>query len=1146
MRKNIRLYINNQEVDCSEDMSLPITYTIEDFKNPTVVKNSFSKTITIPGTKQNNKIFGEIYKLDRFIADHPYNTAGVKFDPSKRVDFQLFNNGSLVESGYMQLNTISVQDNIIKYNITLYGGLGDFFYNLKYREDGEQKTLADLQYFVEDSGGIVLDSDKEFDFKINKKFVNECFNHHPEDDMGNTLKDFITFAPSYNGLYENFDNETCLINTNNDNIFPKSFTSDSTTYSTYNGYGLAKLNKSYTEWEMRDLRSYKQRPALKLSKLIKTICRKENSGYDVNFDPEFFNDGNPYWSKTYVALPLLGSNETEESENKDEGKIVKYDDKFWIGTKDSEELDANSGTLVVEDSDIITSLNGTVNMSNLPSGSLTDIDLPIQIKFNPIDDYTQDDKFYLSYVLNGTSGSLVYKNHPVRTSFVAQIMIYDMDDPSTLLNPVAYSPIYNFTSATIGGAPLSGPGTWYNYYPWTDAPVETIPGYFEYIDGSFVFKSDAGSNIFHLITKNIPKLDKALYTINIARYSEGIDNVLPLWSAQSIAPGAVSNYTTNGSIEVLWDQNKYSLTSEWGSTVASDILINKKTLLRTESTPADFLLSYSKIFGLYFVKDIDSKTINIYTRNNFFKNEIEDWSGRIDYSKDFTINPILFEKKWYKLAAETPDTYYASKYNKEYNITYGQKRLDTGYNFNAETEDLYSDNIYENIITARDISKYYRNFYTSNDEYAPAFLNDNATYTLYNNVGGVLNDSDQEIYGANHIDVSKTVEWNNIPGNDIYSKLCFFTLDGDEKSLSEIKTSLIMFNGYSSMYDINDNPINYYITDDLSEMSILNSGEFCYLYTNNEYDVNDNQIAIKCGSLPVFSRYISNQGSISHSLDFGLPKEIFVNLDYNESTTIYNKFWDKFYKDQLSVNTKKVTCFVKMNDLWVNNEMLRKFYYFDNAYWLLNKIEGYDINSDITTRCEFIKVQDIGSYISGIPFLGEYMVFEPQGPITVDHNAGSTKVTINTNVDWEISYYTGSKISRISPDYGTPGKTDITITYTKNSGYDDDLFYFRVVRAGNTSGPAIDIIQTPNPSNVITITGEVTYSTTKSDEWSPHICASNDNFINCVYVRESNKYKLYAPINQDFDIEIQGQYGAVLQTKTIQATDEDIVINWEI
>jgi hypothetical protein len=148
MRKNIKLFIANKEVDCSEGISLPITYTVEDFQNPTIVKNSFSKTISIPGTKNNNKIFGEIYKLDRFLHIKEGNFSGVYFDPSKRVDFGIYNNGYLVESGYMQLNSISIKQAVITYNITLYGGLGDFFYGLKYKEDGTIRTLADLQYFL--------------------------------------------------------------------------------------------------------------------------------------------------------------------------------------------------------------------------------------------------------------------------------------------------------------------------------------------------------------------------------------------------------------------------------------------------------------------------------------------------------------------------------------------------------------------------------------------------------------------------------------------------------------------------------------------------------------------------------------------------------------------------------------------------------------------------------------------------------------------------------------------------------------------------------------------------------------------------------------------------------------------------------------
>lgn len=44
----------------------------------------------------------------------------------------------------------------------------------------------------------------------------------------------------------------------------------------------------------------------------------------------------------------------------------------------------------------------------------------------------------------------------------------------------------------------------------------------------------------------------------------------------------------------------------------------KRTVLKTDKTPADFLLDYTKLFGLYFIKDRYDKTIHICTRNTFF------------------------------------------------------------------------------------------------------------------------------------------------------------------------------------------------------------------------------------------------------------------------------------------------------------------------------------------------------------------------------------------------------------------------------------------------------------------------------------------------------------------------------------------------
>ena len=145
-------------------------------------------------------------------------------------------------------------------------------------------------------------------------------------------------------------------------------------------------------------------------------------------------------------------------------------------------------------------------------------------------------------------------------------------------------------------------------------------------------------------------------------------------------------------------------------------------------------------------------------------------------------------------------------------------------------------------------------------------------------------------------------------------------------------------------------------------MAVLNDKTACYLWTNSE-TFNGEKIAIKKTSLPQYISYvIDKNNNVTESLDFGLPREMYVDkVNYSEDTTIYANFWDSFYRDQFNVNTKKVTCYVKLER--AKQDLLRKFYFFDNAIWLLNKIDSYDVTSYGTTRCEFIKVQDMNNYL---------------------------------------------------------------------------------------------------------------------------------------------------------------------------------------
>jgi hypothetical protein len=103
------------------------------------------------------------------------------------------------------------------------------------------------------------------------------------------------------------------------------------------------------------------------------------------------------------------------------------------------------------------------------------------------------------------------------------------------------------------------------------------------------------------------------------------------------------------------------------------------------------------------------------------------------------------------MSLETPETYFSKKYSKDYDLIYGQKRLDTGYNFNSEVAELYSDNVFENVITVTDSDKYYRKFYNNALNEMPCFLNDNASYTLYYDSGTELETASLDLYGVNYI-----------------------------------------------------------------------------------------------------------------------------------------------------------------------------------------------------------------------------------------------------------------------------------------------------------------------------------------------------------------------------------------------------------
>lgn len=310
-RPFVELYINNQKVYFKEPPEIFVTYAHTDLHNPTVVKNSYTKTVTVEGTPENNRIFNDFYDMKRM-------NNGELFNASRKETFVLYRNGEPMETGYVKLDKVNKKGNRVTYDITLYGGLGQFLYNLQYKEDGEQMKLSDLEYNV------------DFNFEVNKDTVKGAWQHITGMKEVDEVYDTLNFAPCYNGIPENFSADKVAINVESfesDEDLYNSFVKSKDGYSTVDGWILGELNKEYDEWQTGDLRSYLQRPVVRFKEIISAVCNPNNNGgYTVNLDEDFFNSENPYYENAWMTLPLI----TEVEDERGEITVLNNNSKYYV------------------------------------------------------------------------------------------------------------------------------------------------------------------------------------------------------------------------------------------------------------------------------------------------------------------------------------------------------------------------------------------------------------------------------------------------------------------------------------------------------------------------------------------------------------------------------------------------------------------------------------------------------------------------------------------------------------------------------------------------------------------------------------------------------------------------------------------------
>jgi hypothetical protein len=468
--------------------------------------------------------------------------------------------------------------------------------------------------------------------------------------------------------------------------------------------------------------------------------------------------------------------------------------------------------------------------------------------------------------------------------------------------------------------------------------------------------------------------------------------------------------------------------SEGDEAIRTGAKFGKSDLLNTDYTPAEFFLSYAKLFGLYFEKDKYEDIIYVRTRDTFYRKEnVINLGDRIDRSKTYQITPLVFDAKWYNFNLDTEGSLFSEQYENTYGQPYGIQRVNTSYNFDASEKKLYDGNVLKGGIECLEKSDMFG--YVTGDSAWKPWMFDGYSYNLFN-----VNDMEDtvEMEMPTLTKKGSILSYSKNKYYDLYTKLQFHT---DDNSAAEGANVLVFFNGSVPTKTLNTGEdLNYWITDDNTYMNTLNDGQPCWLYTTTATDKGGTSIAIKVTDIPHFTRYLANpgDGNVRQSWDFGYPKQIFMpdyNLDI--ASNLYTNYWQSYIRDMYSTDTKKLSCYVKFEDR-PEQEWLRDFYWFDNCIWRINKIEDYNVVTQDSSKVEFIKVQDVDNYsnvdVSSIPGLSI-----SASTTSVGQSGGSVTIYVTTTDDWYVSDYTYTSYNASASSGHGNGSFTIQIPSNKNN-----------------------------------------------------------------------------------------------------------------
>ena len=789
------------------------------------------------------------------------------FDPYKKIDFRLEYNDLVVMTGYLKVLTVSSEG----YECSLNGELGKIF------QEMQKITFDETIYDGEDKDKYWIDVSEYVNEKINKELVYDDWNTEHSStilrkigDEGYSVHNIIGFTPN-NSFNTDFDYKTYQLNNDRSTTFTDTLESvkwNGKTFQDITGISPETvIGNGLTPRCFGEFRSYLQQPFIYWNQLWQIFQQKAESttGYKFNLDRNWFNNNNPYWTKSVLTLMNYDQIQKQIAENTKQYECqVEY-----TGGK----IDSKGQEQILK----ITS-NAPYFVPDAEGGYFKALDNNKVMKISI-------SNLMVSYVINGIlkmtaiclcSGKYQYLGMPTRACHLYLDLVASSLDGKRDLKLIKRVIQYNIDCAedkrpkdeNADIIPVN-----YNDFATQLGDPETSTRWY----------SNIGAKTFYAALSDINepfRLKLKMYYKHIGSTEEAIplyDIVVkdPLTSTES------NSFISNTEDRVI----KFNNLDIIGTQYRSNSRFTLNTLWNNEWNPYKYILNYCKQFRILISVNDVNKTINFTKAQNYFsKYTISDFSDKLDKTKDYIINPIAFENKYILFNYEDEKTAIGEKYKNKFSYNFGDKKIDTSYSFNSNEKKLFSG------INTGIISSY-----------------SDKSFKVLLGIPGDSTVAEPKVYNITPAEIFVNFSDKDNKQTDSFGRLLFarYANFDTNDNLTDAKISDdTNLQVYTDEYFYSDNAVKtdkYIQLDDVydNKCILFNIPNENYTYNKTHYD---NAISIYDGFWKnyIAERYNTQNKIVSCYLK--LTPTDFTNFEFNRFITIENQlyFINKIYDYDIS------------------------------------------------------------------------------------------------------------------------------------------------------------------------------------------------------------------------------------------------------